>query len=139
MSAGLQRYSVWALSLILAQGLGASVAAKDAWFSLTTSNFNILSNSREAKARKLALDLEQFRAAYSQVCGEREVAGSVPITVIAFASQRDFGPFKPIYRGKVKPLDGFSIRSFDENLIALELGSYDYEKRQVIVHEYMDF
>src|SRR5438876_10019047 len=106
MRVGPQRYCTWALSLAFAQGLAASVAAKDSWFSITTSNFNIVSNAREAKVRKLALDLEQFRAAYSQICGEREVAAPLPITVIAFARQKDFRPFKPLYKGNTKSLKG---------------------------------
>ena len=60
-----------------------SALAKENWIDVQTTNFHLVSNASEGETRKLALKLEQFRYAFTQLFSIQAVA-SEPVTVVVF-------------------------------------------------------
>jgi tetratricopeptide (TPR) repeat protein len=71
------------------------VVAKDTWVSVRTKNFLMLGNASEKEIRRVALKLEQFREAFTNLFPNITFNTPVPTTVIVFKSDSSFAPFKP--------------------------------------------
>ncbi|MBC7931608.1 MAG: tetratricopeptide repeat protein [Rubrivivax sp.] len=130
--------SVLISSLLL---FAAAVSAKETWVRVRTKNFTLVSNAGESKARKVAVELEQFRYALSLLFPKARIETPVPTTVFLFKSDDSFTPFKPKYKGKIKEnVGGYFVSTDDGNYIALasdargSLGS-----TEIIFHEYEHF
>jgi tetratricopeptide (TPR) repeat protein len=72
-----------------------TVVAKDTWVSVRTKNFLMLGNASEKEIRRVALKLEQFREAFTNLFPNITFNTPVPTTVIVFKSDSSFAPFKP--------------------------------------------
>ena len=83
------------LCLLVVVSQHSTVAAKDTWVSVRTKNFLMLGNASEKDIRRVALKLEQFREAFTNLFPNITFNTPVPTTVIVFKSDSAFGPFKP--------------------------------------------
>ena len=83
------------LCLLVVVSQHTTVAAKDTWVSVRTKNFLMLGNASEKDIRRVALKLEQFREAFTNLFPNIRFNTPVPTTVIVFKSDSSFGPFKP--------------------------------------------
>ena len=92
----MKRFSL-ALSLCLLVVISqhTTVAAKDTWVSVRTKNFLMLGNASEKEIRRVALKLEQFREAFTNLFPNIRFNTPVPTTVIVFKSDSSYAPFKP--------------------------------------------
>ena len=122
--------------LALLFGLAVPSWAGEKWGLCQTGHFTIVSGGTEEETRRLALNLEQFRYAYS-VLGEETPSAPLPVVVMAFANARILTPFKPVYRGRPANVDGFFLRALDENILALRLDAREEVLTQIGYHEYV--
>jgi tetratricopeptide (TPR) repeat protein len=106
------------------------VAAKDTWVSVRTKNFLMLGNASEKEIRRVALKLEQFREAFTNLFPNIRFNTPVPTTVIVFKSDSSFAPFKP-----GPNVAGYFQSGQDVNYITLTTGSQQ-DPFSVIFHEY---
>src|SRR5215510_922941 len=83
------------LCLLVVISQHTTVAAKDTWVSVRTKNFLMLGNASEKEIRRVALKLEQFREAFTNLFPHIRFNTPVPTTVIVFKSDSSFAPFKP--------------------------------------------
>jgi len=83
------------LCLLVVVSQHSTVVAKDAWVSVRTKNFLMLGNVSEKEIRRVALKLEQFREAFTNLFPNIRFNTPVPTTVIVFRSDSSFAPFKP--------------------------------------------
>jgi FimV-like protein len=81
--------------LLLVVSQHTPVAAKDTWVSVRTKNFSMLGNASEQEIRRVALKLEQFREAFTNIFPNIQFNTPVPTTVIVFKSDSSYAPFKP--------------------------------------------
>jgi tetratricopeptide (TPR) repeat protein len=72
----------------------SAIYAKDSWNSVTSRNFLVIGNGSEKDNRNVALKLEQFRDAMSQLFPRMVISSPVPTTVIVFKSDSSYRPFK---------------------------------------------
>ena len=110
--------------------------AGEKWGLCQTAHFTIVSGGTAEETRRLALNLEQFRYAYS-VLGEQTPSAPLPVVVMAFANAKTLTPFKPVYRGRPANVDGFFLRALDENILALRLNAREEVLTQIGYHEYV--
>lgn len=118
--------------LLLVVSQHTPVAAKDTWVSVRTKNFLMLGNASEKEIRGVALKLEQFRAAFTNIFPNAQFNTPVPTTVVVFKSDSSYAPFKP---GQY--VAGYFQPGPDVNYITLTTevrGEQDPFK--VIFHEY---
>lgn len=128
------------LSLILAfvalpAGTSPLVAPQKNWRQLATPNFRVIGNAGERDLRRVAGRLEQFREAIGILFPKAVVVASVPTTVIVFRSQKDYDPFKPLYKGKPKEIDGYFLPGPTANYVTMTAAGE--ERFGVIYHEYV--
>jgi tetratricopeptide (TPR) repeat protein len=83
------------LCLLVVVSQHTTVVAKDTWVSVRTKNFLMLGNASEKEIRRVALKLEQFREAFTNLFPNITFNTPVPTTVIVFKSDSSFAPFKP--------------------------------------------
>jgi tetratricopeptide (TPR) repeat protein len=124
---------------------GTSVFAADTpleqrvWFEARTEHFKIYSCGDPTQVFKVAAQLEQFSATYSQLAGAQAVA-SPPIVVMAFPDHEAMVPFLPLYQGQPANLAAFFQHGSDENMIVLSLpGPNETMDMSVVFHEYTHF
>lgn len=83
------------LCLLVVVSQHTTAAAKDTWVSVRTKNFLMVGNASEKEIRRVALKLEQFREAFTNLFPNIRFNTPVPTTVIVFKSDSSFAPFKP--------------------------------------------
>ena len=120
------------LCLLLVVSQHTPVAAKDTWVSVRTKNFLMIGNASEKDIRNVALKLEQFREAFTNIFPNIKFNTPVPTTVVVFKSDSAYAPFKPNAN-----VAGYFQPGPDVNYITLTTevrGEQDPFK--VIFHEY---
>lgn len=96
----------------------------------------MLTDADEGTARTLMVELEQFRSVFLQFMGE-EPEIPMQVTVVYFASDRDFDRYKPQYQGKMKSVAGFFTGSSINGFMAIGRGPNFTETKRIIYHEYV--
>ncbi len=97
-----QRRRSWAVRAaalaLLAGGLVQAPLAARAerdWLRAQSQHFEIASGASEARTRRIALQLERFRAAFHQLTGRAPIDAEPPLAVAVFGSKRRFRPVLP--------------------------------------------
>ena len=108
------------LCVLLAALCAPSVFAKDEtkWIEVHTSHFSVLTDAGEKRGREVALRMEQMRSIFGQLLMKKKLAMSVPITVIAFKSDKQYGDVAP---AKQSMAAGFYVPGYDRIFIGLNL------------------
>jgi tetratricopeptide (TPR) repeat protein len=112
-------------------------AAKDSWVSVRSGHFFLVGNASEREIRKVAIKLEQFRAAFSRLFGKANLNSSVPTTVIVFKNLDSYRPFMPTYQGKTVEVAGYFQPGEDVNYITLTAEPRGTDPYRTIFHEYV--
>jgi hypothetical protein len=120
------------LCLLVVVSQHNTVAAKDNWVSIRTTNFFLLGNGGEKQTRQVGLKLEQFREAFIRLFPNIRFITPVPTTVIVFKSDSSYAPFKSMANSV-----GYFQPGSDVNYITLttELNA-SQDPFSVIFHEY---
>jgi Tfp pilus assembly protein PilF len=121
------------LAFPLAASLIATGGSAPVWLRLDTPNFTIVGSVGERELQSVATEFERFRDAIGQLMGPSATATIVPAVVVVFPSDREFQPFKPLYRGRPIEAQGVFVGTSDVNYIALTRGRRD---SRAILHEY---
>ncbi len=120
--------------------VNTSVSASENWVKVTSKNFRLIGNADEKDIRRVALKLEQFRHAFTEVYDKMRFDSYVPTTVIVFKDEKSFRNFKPVQNGERKDwVAGFFQPGQDINYLALSLNARDERSYEIIFHEYTHF
>ncbi len=132
-----------AVLALAAAALAAPAAAQpaylDAWTRTATPHFEIWSDAGPERAAEVASALERFRAVFSRLAPELELASPAPTRIFAFRDADSYGPYKTgADAGGVKILGQF-LSHRDGNYITLNadpgfLGSF-----AVVYHEFVHY
>jgi tetratricopeptide (TPR) repeat protein len=123
------------VATVVALGDGTNSArAADKWISVRSQNFLLVGNAGDARIRRVARDLEEFRAAFATLFPGTGKQSSVGTTVIVFKDDGSFKPYKPLYEGKPANISGYFQPGRDMNFIALDS---DLDSPKVIYHEFV--
>lgn len=88
------------------------------WIEVHTSHFLVLTNAGEKRGSEVALRMEQMRAVFGQLLEKKKLVMSVPVTVIAFKSDKEYGEVAPV---KQSMSGGFYVPGYDRIFIGLNL------------------
>ena len=88
------------------------------WIEVHTSHFLVLTDGGEKRGREVALRMEQMRAVFGQLLMKKKLVMSVPVTVIAFKSDKQYGDVAP---AKQSLAGGFYVPGYDRIYIGLNL------------------
>jgi tetratricopeptide (TPR) repeat protein len=121
------------LSLLLAGCFSQLAPAKDKdepkWMELHTAHFSVITDAGEKHGREVALRMEQMRTVFGQLLLKEKLQMSVPITVIALKSDKQYGTVAP---AKQSMAAGFYVPGSDRIYIVLNL--FEDEPWRAVAH-----
>src|SRR5271166_3660626 len=108
------------LSLFASQ----SVFAKDEpkWIEVHSTHFSVLTDAGEKRGREVAVRMEQMRSVFGQLILKDKLKMSVPITIVALKSDKQYGSVAPT---KQSMAGGFYVPGWDRIYIVLNLFEID--------------
>jgi len=109
-----------ALSLVVSGCLCGPALAKDEpkWIEVHTAHFSVITDGGEKRGREVALRMEQMRAVFGELLHKDKLHMSIPVTVIALKSDKQFGVVAPT---KFNMTGGFYVPGYDRIYIVLNL------------------
>lgn len=124
-------FAAVAVGLVLWACQPDAAFAKDEpkWIEVHTAHFSVLTDGGEKRGREVAAKMEQLRAVFGELLLKDKLKMSVPITVIAFKSDKQYGlvaPEKQSFAG------GFYVPGYDRVYIVLNL--FEMEPWRAIAH-----
>ena len=114
-------------------------AARDEWLSVRSQNFLVVGQAGEKDLRRVAVRLEEYRAAFSRLVSDEHFEPSVPTTVVVFRDDRAYEPLKPVFRGQTASfVAGYFQPGPEVNYItlALDTDSARGGGSSTLLHEY---
>jgi hypothetical protein len=116
--------------------LGFPTASEAAWIRLVTEHFTFVGDVSERDIREIAQRMEHFTTVLKTVMPNAGEGTPVPTVVVAFADEKAFTPFKPLYQGKpLEMIAGYFQPGEASNYITMMLADKDHALRTAF-HEY---
>jgi tetratricopeptide (TPR) repeat protein len=108
------------MNLLLAICCPNLAPAKDEpkWIEVHTGHFFVMTDAGEKRGREVALRMEQMRAAFGELILKDKLKMSVPITVVALKSDKQYALVAPT---KQSTASGFYVPGYDRVYIVLNL------------------
>ncbi|MGA2359811.1 MAG: hypothetical protein ABSF66_12480, partial [Terriglobales bacterium] len=112
------------LGLLIAGCFSPLAFAKDEpkWVEVHSAHFSVITDAGEKRGREVALRMEQMRAVFGQLILKDKLKMSVPITVIALKSDKQYALVAPAKQGTAA---GFYVPGSDRIYIVLNLFEAD--------------
>jgi len=127
------------IALVCLVSMAASSTASAAtWRRLKTDNFVFIGDASDAQIRKVAEEVERFRAAMMLALPNVSQVSPVPTVVVVFSSDRAFQPYQPRFEGRRVELAGYFQGGEDLNYLALN-GQLGGNSVRTVFHEYTHF
>ncbi|MGB8013289.1 MAG: tetratricopeptide repeat protein, partial [Terriglobales bacterium] len=110
----------FALSLLLTLCFSRPAFAKDEpkWIEVHSAHFSVITDAGDKRGREVALRMEQMRAVFGQLILKDKLKMSVPITIIALKSDKQYGQAAP---SKQSSAFGFYVPGPDRVYVVLNL------------------
>ena len=99
------------------------------WIEVHTAHFSVITDAGDKRGREVALRMEQMRAVFAQLIMKDKLKMSVPITVIALKSDKQYGLVAPV---KQNMAPGFYVPGWDRIYIVLNL--FEIDPWQTVAH-----
>jgi tetratricopeptide (TPR) repeat protein len=100
----------------------ASAKDEPKWLEVHTAHFSVITDAGDRRGREVALRMEQMRAIFGQLLLKDKLKMPVPITVVAFKSDKQYALVAPAKQGLAA---GFYVPGWDRIYIALNLFEAD--------------
>src|SRR5919199_5857553 len=105
------------------------------WTGVRSQNFFVAGEAKEKDLRRVAVRLEEYRAAFSRLLSPEHFDAGVPTTVVVFPDDAAYNPFKPILGGRrAGGVAGYFQPGADVNYITVTLDP-DFGL-DTLLHEY---
>jgi Tfp pilus assembly protein PilF len=113
---------------------GASFASAQQWTEVHSPHFTVFTDAGEKRGREVALRFEQVHDSFGVILQKVKVNSPVPLTIIAFKSNKELLPFASVFHGKPVAMSGFFQQGQDRDFIVVDLSSET--GWHVVYHEY---
>ena len=112
---------VSALLLGLALRPTSAPAAEPPWLQINSAHFTVITDAGDKKGREVALRFEQMRAVFAGILSKDHLSQPVPLTILAFKSDKSYYQLAPLRQGQPINVPGFFLPGDDQDFIALNL------------------
>jgi hypothetical protein len=109
-------------------------ANQPAWQQINSTHFTVITDAGEKKGREIAFRFEQMRAVFATLLGKDRLNQSVPLTVLALASDKAYYQAAPLRQGQPMDLSGFLVRGDDQDFIVLNV--FEEESWRAVAHDF---
>lgn len=126
-----------AAPLVLLNRPAGAAQTPGVWVSVRTRNFLVEGGVEEAELRRMAAQLEAYRAAFSHLLSGEHFDAGVPTAVVVFPDDAAYAPFKPRIAGHVaRGVAGYFQPGTDINYITLTRDGDLALDPSTMLHEY---
>jgi hypothetical protein len=126
------------LAILLAVFLSASPFAPAAepspWLEIHSAHYTVITDAGERKGSEVALRFEQMRAVFATLLMKERLNEPVPLTILAFKSDKNYYQSAPLKQGQPIDVPGFFLPGEDQNFIVLNL--FEAESWRAVAHEF---
>ena len=115
-----------------------ALAAPDQWLEVSSSHFDVLSNSNEKQARHLVDQFERMRWVFQTLFPKVNTDPPAPIEVYAAKNGKGFQAVEPqayLAKGQLN-LAGYFLTTQDQNFILIRLDAEQEHPFSTVYHEY---
>ena len=95
------------------------------WLEIRSGHFVVVTDAGDKKGREIALRFEQMRSVFGILLGKQKLNQSVPLTILAFKSDKSYYQLAPLRQGQPIDAPGFLIRGDDQDFVVLNLFAPD--------------
>ena len=113
------------LALVFCARSRAGNTPPSPWLEIRSAHFIVVTDAGEKKGREVALRFEQMRSVFAMLLSKQKLNQSVPLTVLAFKSDKSYFQLAPLRQGQPIDAPGFLLPGDDQDFIALNLFETD--------------
>ena len=114
--------------------ISAPAAEQSPWLEIHSTHYTVITDAGEKKGREVALRFEQMRAAFALLLMKDRLNEPVPLTILAFKSDKIYYQCAPLRQGEPIQAAGFFLPGQDRNLIVLNLS--EEEPWRAVAHDF---
>jgi hypothetical protein len=131
-----QLTSVALLALMLASVLPMSAREQEPspWLEIHSTHFTVITDAGDKKGKEVALRFEQMRAVFASLLMRDRLNQSLPLTILAFKSDKTYYQSAPLHEGQPIRAPGFFVPGEDQNYIVLNL--FEEESWRAVAHDF---
>ncbi len=124
------------LGILLGILLSASAhgAEQSPWLEIHSTHFSVITDAGDKKGREVALRFEQMRAFFATLLMKERLNEPLPLTILAFKSDKTYYQSAPLRQGQPISLPGFFVSGEDQNFIVLNL--FEEESWRAVAHDF---
>jgi cytochrome c-type biogenesis protein CcmH/NrfG len=104
------------------------------WLEIHSTHFTVITDAGEKKGREVALRFEQMRAVFASLLMKDRLNEPLPLTILAFKSDKLYYQTAPLRQGQPTTVPGFFLPGDDQNFIVLNL--FEDEPWRAIAHDF---
>lgn len=104
------------------------------WLEVRSGHFIVVTDAGDKKGREIALRFEQMRSVFGILLGKQKLNQSVPLTILAFKSDKSYYQLAPLRQGQPIDAPGFLIRGDDQDFVALNL--FEPDSWRAVAHDF---
>jgi hypothetical protein len=128
------------ISFLIAMLLGvflsssAPAAEPSPWREIHSTHYTVITDAGEKKGTEVALRFEQMRAVFALLLMKERLNEPVPLTIVAFKSDKNYYQSAPLRQGQPIDVSGFLLPGEDRNFIVLNL--FEQESWCAVAHDF---
>ena len=104
------------------------------WLEVRSAHFIVVTDAGDKKGREIALRFEQMRSVFAILLSKQKLNQSVPLTILAFKSDKSYYQLSPLRQGQPINAPGFLIPGEDQDFIALNL--FESDPWRAVAHDF---
>ncbi len=120
--------------LILCSSLTVPAAEPSPWLEIHSVHYKVITDAGEKKGKEVALRFEQMRAVFAVLLMKQRLNEPVPLTILAFKSDKNYYQSAPLKQGQPIDVPGFFLPGEDQNFIVLNL--FEEESWRAVAHDF---
>ncbi len=104
------------------------------WLEIHSTHFTVITDAGEKRGSEVALRFEQMRAVFSTLLMKERLNEPLPLTILAFKSDKSYYQHAPLRQGEPIGVPGFFVPGEDQNFIVLNL--FEVEPWRAVAHDF---
>lgn len=126
----------WLSMLLLAVFLSpcTHAAEQSPWLEIRSTHYTVITDAGDKKGREVALRFEQMRSVFAMLLMKDRLNEPVPLTILAFKSDKTYYQCAPLRQGEPIHVPGFFVPGDDHNFIVLNL--FEEESWRAVAHDF---
>ena len=124
-------YLLCVLAMLCAESRAAN---QPAWQQINSTHFTVITDAGDKKGREIASRFEQMRSVFATLLGKDRLNQSVPLTILALASDKAYYQAAPLRQGQPTDVSGFLVRGDDQDFIVLNV--FEAEPWRAVAHDF---